>query len=998
MKERRKISRVMVTLLVCVLITALPGIAAGDVGDTNVTDSFGPPGVADPVPPTGLDAGESWVPGNTVLITFEGEVSTGTVTDPAGYDHEITFVYAEGISLAEYPLLDNVIIGEYTVSAGGLNTTFCVGCCAINAWYVDGWVNGTVSESLRNEGSVMYSCENISGDIIPDTENRSFAIPVDLAPGTHTMTLECGNAQTNLVFTVDEDTPSDDPVVRSASPPGVPQPDLFAAGNQMAEQVTVMGIVYEDLVVTDPDGADAPIEGALVKLFADDGDLAFDPSADTYIESTTTNPDGVYTFYVDNSSDYFIAVEAASLNTTRGLEAGAGPEDILAEQTYQVSFDPATGTHEFVLQFGGQDPLVTDDWDEDVYEHVALLNASTYADDESMDFGFSYDVIVNDIGDEEYQGSLHRFLTNAEAIEGFQESRFVMAVPPNTRDGTGQWWKLDLTYRIVHFDGPFGLNGTVFNNISLSPWDTNPGYVSYDTKNHRMIAVSTATAVPVGTGPDGREHFGEDDLFMPVAKPEIELNPPKGDGLMELDSEGSYVSDIAGYAAGTVISSLAPDITIERCLIGLTANATPAEEEYATSKDSPANGITFNNDAAGNMVRDSVIAFTKHTGITLIDGAQGCLLENILVYKTAMDPTGGHTAIDVAASTLRIDRSIIAHTDEKDAIQIQLPGTGGGSGPEITGSLIEMNEGVGINILQAPDTRIISSVIRENGHSGIVVENRQSLNNTFSKNAIYNNSYLGIDLGVTGGVDNVTVNDGVLLDNKPNRGMDYPVITAAVWNTVAGTLTVEGFVGLPDHDNSDFAGSEIEIFLVRNDTAGDNLVGNNWEKKKELDTYYGEGWMYLDTIDPPADGDGNFSGTLDVSGITPGTDIVLAGTATLFGCTSEFGELHYYGGGTDDFRVVTGSITLNGTSVIMNITSQSGTIPQASLYWLKPEGMTIEAMSGDDFLNTSAGNEYIWYFSDLEEGVPQTVIMTFDPQNLALWRVADLYNLGVDPR
>ena len=99
----------------------------------------------------------------------------------------------------------------------------------------------------------------------------------------------------------------------------------------------------------------------------------------------------------------------------------------------------------------------------------------------------------------------------------------------------------------------------------------------------------------------------------------------------------------------------------------------------------------------------------------------------------------------------------------------------------------------------------------------------------------------------------------------------------------------------------------------------------------------------------------------------------------------------------DDFRIVTGTITLNETSVIMNITSQSGTIAQASLYWLKPDGMIIVTMSGDDFHNASAGNEYIWHFSGLEEGVPQTVIMTFDPRNLALWRVADLYNLGVDP-
>ncbi|MBT8508912.1 hypothetical protein AZH53_10900 [Methanomicrobiaceae archaeon CYW5] len=985
MTERRKISRVMVTLLVCVLIATLPGLASGDVGDGNVSDTYGPQEGTDPVPPTGLYAGESWVPGDVVLIGYDGDVTTGTVTDPAGIDHEIIFTFADGVSRAEFPLLENVIIGEYTVSAGGETVTFCVGCCAINAWYVDGRVNGTISESLRNEGPVIYACEDLHGEIMPADADGSFSIPVDLPPGTYTMNLTCGNAQTNLLFTVYEAVTVQKAAVQAFD------------GNGMTAGVTVSGIVYEDLVVTDPDRIyDAPIEGALVEIFADDGNLAFDPASDMPILSTTTNSGGAYSFAgLDLNSYYFIAVQASSLDTTRGREKGAGPEDILAEQTYQVTFDPTTGTHDFVLRFGGLNPLVTDDWDEGAYEHVALLNASAYAD-ESMDFGFSYDVIVNDIGEEEAQGSLHRFLTNAEYISGFQESRFVMAVPPNTHDGTAQWWKLDLDYSIVNFDGPFGLNGTVFD-ISLSPWDTNPGFVSYDPDAHRIISVSSPDGVPVGTGGDGREHTSDDSLFLPIAKPEIELNPPTGDGLLELGSAGSYVSDIAGYSSGTAISSRAPDILIERCLIGLTANATPPEEEYATSKDSADEGIFLNNDAAGNIVRDSVIAFTKHTGVSLVDGAENCLLENVLVYKTALDPTGGHTAVEVGASDLHIDRSIIAHTDEKDAIQITLPGKGGGSGPLISGSLIEMNQGVGINILQAPFTTVSSSIIRENGHSGIVVESHQSVGNTFTKNAIYNNSYIGIDLGVTGGVDNVTVNDGVLLENKPNRGMDYPVITGAVWNAVAGTLTIQGCVGLPGHDNSDFSGSRVEVFLVRNDTAGDNLIGNNWDKKNEIDAYYGEGWMYLGMTE--ADTEGNFSAVLDVYGITPGTDLILAGTATLYdGCTSEFGEVYYYGGTPENFRAVTATITLSGTTVLMNITSESGTIPQASLYWLKPEGMTIDAMAGDYFLNESAGNEFTWYFTNLMEGVPQTVELQFSLGPLDSWRIGDLYNLGVDPR
>ncbi|HDQ07795.1 MAG TPA: right-handed parallel beta-helix repeat-containing protein [Methanoculleus sp.] len=977
MKERTKIIRVTIMLLVCMLITTLPGIAAGETGEETPA-------------PTGLDVNESWVPGETVLILYYGNVTTGTVSDPAGFDHEISFTCADGICLAEYPLLENVIIGEYTVSAAGETATFCVGCCAINAWYVDGWINGTISESLRGEGPVSYACGDISGEVFP-ADDGSFAIPVDLLPGTYTMRLSCRAAETGLVFTVAKDAGDGAP-----APRGVQGPDLSATDGGRGGEVTVRGIVYEDLVVTNPDrGLDAPIRGALVEIFVDDGDLAFNPASDIPVQSTTTATDGTYSFTVDNGSNYFIAVEAASLDTTRGRVPGAKQQDILAEQTYQVSFNPATGTHGFVLQFGGQDPLVTDDWSMGVYEHVAFLNAGAYAG-ESMDFGFSYDVIVNDIGTTAAQGSLHRFLTNAEHIAGFQESRFVMAVPPNTHDASGQWWKLDLTYRINSFDGPFGLNGTVFDNISLSPRDTNPGYVSYDKDLHRMVAVATPDAVPVGTGPDGREDTADDDLFIPVNKPEIELNPPTGNGLIELKSAGSYVSDIAGYSGGSVIESLAPDILIERCLIGMTANATPPEGGYATSKNSADEGINFNKNAANNTVRDSVIAFTKHTGTTLVDGAEGCLFENILVYRTARDPEGGHSAIEVGASTLQIDRSIIAHTDETDAIRISLPGTGRGSGPKISGSLIEMNAGFGISILQAPDTRVSSSVIRENGHAGIVVMNRQSTFNTFTKNAIYNNSYIGIDLGVTGGVDNVSVNDGVLRDNQPNRGMDYPVITAAVWNTNTGTLTIEGFVGLPGHDNADFALSEVEIYLVCNDTAGDNQVGNNWGKNKEIDAYYGEGWMYLGTT--KADADGTFSAVLDVDGIIPGTGVILTGTATLHdGCTSEFGEVYYYGGLPGDFRGVSASISLSGTTIRMTITSESGTIPMASLYWLKPDGMTIDAMSGDDVRNASPGNEFTWNFTNLEEGVPQTVEMEFGLGTPAAWRISDLYNLGVDP-
>jgi hypothetical protein len=131
-------------------------------------------------------------------------------------------------------------------------------------------------------------------------------------------------------------------------------------------------------------------------------------------------------------------------------------------------------------------------------------------------------------------------------------------------------------------------------------------------------------------------------------------------------------------------------------------------------------------------------------------------------------------------------------------------------------------------------------------------------------NAIHSNTGLGIDLAYNG----LTANDGAKTAGQPNLLMDHPVFTSA---TVVGTtLTVAGYVGSAANQST-FASSRVEVFKGDNDASG-----------------FGEGQVYLGFL--TADANGNFSGTIDVTGKGLLAGDRLTGTATDTGNnTSEFG-------------------------------------------------------------------------------------------------------------
>jgi hypothetical protein len=169
--------------------------------------------------------------------------------------------------------------------------------------------------------------------------------------------------------------------------------------------------------------------------------------------------------------------------------------------------------------------------------------------------------------------------------------------------------------------------------------------------------------------------------------------------------------------------------------------------------------------------------------------------------------------------------------------------------------------GPGGNYGYACGNIIDSNTIAHNGRNGVMIWEDQSNtfnadNNMITRNSMYSNALLGIDLGDNG----VTANDGGDPDVGPNEEVNFPVIAVALHlgtsTTISGTLDI----------NTDPTQAVVEVFKVMSDPSG-----------------YGEGMVYLGSTNP--DAGGNWSTA--VAGLTP-SDTVTATATDMNQNTSEF--------------------------------------------------------------------------------------------------------------
>lgn len=160
----------------------------------------------------------------------------------------------------------------------------------------------------------------------------------------------------------------------------------------------------------------------------------------------------------------------------------------------------------------------------------------------------------------------------------------------------------------------------------------------------------------------------------------------------------------------------------------------------------------------------------------------------------------------------------------------------------------------------AQHNKIGPNNIIANNPTGVLIEYNDELYNTITQNSIYNNSFLGIDLGPHEGVSYNTNGDDV--DSGANNGLDYPVITGATPLQASGKACTDTSVPKP---------CTVEVFIAQS-TASNDGGG-----------LYGQGKTYLGSGTTAADG----SFTVALSGVNNG-DLLTATATDAQGDTSEF--------------------------------------------------------------------------------------------------------------
>jgi hypothetical protein len=271
---------------------------------------------------------------------------------------------------------------------------------------------------------------------------------------------------------------------------------------------------------------------------------------------------------------------------------------------------------------------------------------------------------------------------------------------------------------------------------------------------------------------------------------------------------------------------------------------------------------------AGNNVKRQIAELQINGQNTLVQG------NKIGTDRTGTSALGNEQGILLRGSYCIIRRNLISGAPEGCAgISIVESAVGNRIeenliGTDITGQNPLPNQGVGVDVLfSATDNLIVGNLIAFNGSDGVMVGSL-SFRNRISRNSIFSNGGLGIDLGTGENPewhgDGVTPNDLGDVDAGPNDLQNYPVLTSAM--VTPGRLIVQGTIDSPDP-----ASIVIELFA--------NPVPNPGADPTE----YGEGAVYLGSVRPNLRG--MFTAALPT--VAPGT--MISATATdAAGNTSEF--------------------------------------------------------------------------------------------------------------
>ena len=404
------------------------------------------------------------------------------------------------------------------------------------------------------------------------------------------------------------------------------------------------------------------------------------------------------------------------------------------------------------------------------------------------------------------------------------------------------------------------------------------------------------TGGTVGTGSDGIMSTGDEPTLGKVNKPEIEIVGNSGIASgFNVTSSGVSINGLAmyGFSANTILTSSGlTGISITNNLINLAANSLNAPTNLTQY------GIQTNR-SSQLEINNNLIAHATVRGVML-----GCRTSGTIQFSVHDNEFFGsvprHIESDELSGSSRCASSgsmNIYNNLVRDAIVDGVSINLKDNTPNLSilttiqnNTIINSTYRGILNAEPVGNVTIINNIISNNSGGGVIYYyagagggGGVSFANRITKNAIFDNGGLGIDLQSNDGSSafGVNPNDGLLNSMRMNMGMDYPIMSSAVLS--GSNLTITGYVGSAPSD-TDFGNSTIEFFLADDNPAnqsGEAIVGDG------LSLPHGEGSVYLGSCVSDV-GDGDFSCTLTVTGlgVSVGSSVTATATSTVITAAS----------------------------------------------------------------------------------------------------------------
>jgi hypothetical protein len=651
------------------------------------------------------------------------------------------------------------------------------------------------------------------------------AIDVLPVPATNTPTPTSTDTATDTPTPTDTFTPTaTDTFTPTVTDTPTSTPTFTDTPTPTATPIVISGQVFEDWNYAGGNGtAFGAGDVGLVNVRVE----AYDDTA-AFVAFTNTVAGGAYTLPVGGPGDYTVRVVSSTIgdgNTPPASGYIDGFSGAIVEQTYERDGVTGNGSDGAL---GGNDPLVDDTATAagagpgDVNVDVTVVGANIA----NVNFGFTYNLIVST--NESGQGSLRRFLLNANAINGVNRSQFNIPLTDpnfNTFIGdaflfrpvtalpiiTGAQTEVDgATQETNRGDQRSGRPDIVLDGINLGSNDSglvlqasNSTLSALDIRRFNFLGSSgggTGIIVDGSTGGNGDNNTIDDNYLT----------------LNSNDTGLVGAIDLAGAADNNTISNN----TIE-------ANFSDAIRfgDLSNSGNQISNNSLLNNGDDGARLSGDGLSFDNNTvRLSQQLSASACGLELNAVTNST------------------ISANLIENNGNQGGIcLVDAASTGNTIGPFNT--------------------------IRNHAGPGIYSDIPGSVGNTFTRNSLSDNAGLGIDLDR----DGITPNDPGDTDTGTNELLNYPEIYNV--GISLGQVVVTGETR---------PGANVEFFVVAADPTGYgegvNFLGSGIENSGADSN----GAIGLN--DPSAN---QFTFTLPIGVLTCG-DTITATATDPAGNTSEF--------------------------------------------------------------------------------------------------------------